>query len=56
MTTNPYPKTITDEATGQEFANDKYLAYNEGYLAGIEDSINNAFKVCRDKRKEWGIE
>jgi hypothetical protein len=68
---NPYPKIIVDEATGLEFVNDKYRAYNEGRLSMLEEVIAwieplfhfydcpesecPIYNKWQSKLKEWGI-
>jgi hypothetical protein len=37
VTPNPYPKTIIDEASGEEVSNPLHKAWQEGYESGCND-------------------
>ena len=39
---NPYPPTIEDECSGQEFVNDQHRAWNEGYSARVIEEWTRA--------------
>lgn len=52
MTKNPHKKTITDEASGVEVDNQRYIDWETGYAACIEREANRLLGRLNDEESK----
>ena len=52
MKSNPFPKTIVDEACGLEFTNDRFRDWEAGYKACLSDLKKQTYQFQKNKKHQ----